>query len=256
MDDRPSLSIVVPLWNEEENVEPTVQAIKEKIGPRVGECEILLVNDGSRDRTPVLCDALAAADSRIRVLHHERNLGYGAALRSGFGAARHPLIFYTDGDLQFDLAEIDKLLPLIEGADVVTGYRINRQDPPHRRFNAWVYNSVMRLLFGVRLRDLDCAFKIYRKSMFERIAMRSDGILISGEILVQAVQQGRVIREIGVTHYPRQRGTPTGNNPLVVIAAMLELAKFCWVQLRLRPSAHAAGLASPRPGGGLGSSGR
>jgi len=239
-----SLSVIVPLYNEEENVEATVAEVRAKIAPRFLSCEIVLVNDGSQDRTPSLCDALAAAGTDVRVVHHPRNLGYGAALRSGFAAARHPLLFYTDGDLQFDLDEIDRLLPLLEGADIVTGYRINRQDPWHRRFNAGTYNLVMRTLFGVRLRDLDCAFKLYRKSIFETIQMKSDGILISGEILVQAVAQGLVIREVGVTHYPRARGTPTGNKPLVVVAAMIELVKFCWTQWRARPSAVQVGRGS------------
>jgi len=241
----PPLSVVVPFYNEEENVELMVRAIEEKIGPRAGGHEIILVNDGSRDRTGALCDALAVTNPRVRAIHHRTNLGYGAALKSGFTAARHPMIFYTDGDLQFDLAEIDKLLPLTETADIVTGYRINRQDPWHRRFNAGVYNTVMRLLFGVRLKDLDCAFKIYRKRIFDRIAVRSDGILISGEILVQAVQQRLVIREVGVTHYPRERGTPTGNNPPVVLAAMIELVKFCWAQLRARSTAEAPAMMTP-----------
>jgi glycosyltransferase involved in cell wall biosynthesis len=229
-----ALSVVVPLYNEEENVEPTVREIHAKIGPRAATYEILLVDDGSRDRTPGIADHLAAGDPRVRAIHHPRNLGYGAALRSGFGAALHPLIFYTDGDLQFDLAEIDRLIPLLDGADIVTGFRINRQDPWHRRFNAGFYNLVMRSLFDVKLRDLDCAFKLYRRSIFDVVATESDGILISGEILVQAVRHGLVIREVGVTHYPRRRGVPTGNKPLVVLAAMLELASFCLHQLRLR----------------------
>ena len=233
-----ALSVVVPLFNEEENVEATVEEVRAKILPRVPLCEIILVDDGSRDRTASMCDALAAAHPRlVRTIHHPQNLGYGAALRSGFAAATHPVIFYTDGDIQFDLAEIDRLLPLLEGADIVTGYRINRQDPWHRRLNAGTYNLVMRVLFGVKLRDLDCAFKLYRKTIFDVIHTKSDGILISGEILVQAVQHGLVIREVGVTHYPRQRGTPTGNKPLVVVSAMIELVKFCWNQWRARPGA-------------------
>jgi glycosyltransferase involved in cell wall biosynthesis len=235
MEPLPSLSVVVPMYNEEENVEATVAEIRGKIFPRVKRCEIVLVDDGSHDRTAALCEALASADSSVRFVRHATNLGYGAALRSGFAAAAHPLIFYTDGDVQFDLDEIDRLIPLLEGADIVTGYRINRQDPWHRRFNAGVYNLVMRALFGVRLRDLDCAFKFYRKSIFDVVQMKSDGILISGEILVQAVRNGLVIREVGVTHYPRARGTPTGNKPLVVVAAMLELAKFCWNQWWMKP---------------------
>lgn len=229
-----SLSVVVPLYNEEENVEAAVAEIRAKIFPRVNTCEIILVDDGSHDHTSQISEALAAADPRVRTVRHARNLGYGAALRSGFEAAQNALIFYTDGDVQFDLDEIDRLIPLLDGADIVTGYRINRQDPWHRRFNAGFYNLVMRVLFGVRLHDLDCAFKFYRRSIFDVIQLKSDGILISGEILVQAVQHSLVIREVGVTHYPRVRGTPTGNKPLVVLAAMLDLVNFCWSQWRLK----------------------
>lgn len=237
-----ALSIIVPLYNEEENVEATVREIHARIGPRAGDYEILLVDDGSLDRTAASVDRLAAADTRVRAIHHPRNLGYGAALRSGFTAACHQVIFYTDGDLQFDLAEIERLIPLLEGADIVTGYRINRRDPWHRRFNAGFYNLVMRVLFGVKVRDLDCAFKLYRRSIFDVVTAESDGILISGEILIQAVRNGLVIREVGVTHYPRRHGVPTGNNPGVVLAAMVDLARFCWHQLRLGPAQpHQAG---------------
>ena len=244
METLPSLSVVVPLYNEEENVEATVAEIRAKIYPRVVSCEIILVDDGSHDATARLAEAQAAADPSIRVVRHEGNLGYGAALRTGFEAASMPVIFYTDGDVQFDLDEIERLIPLLDGADIVTGYRINRQDPWHRRFNAGFYNLVMRTLFGVRLRDLDCAFKFYRKSIFDFIKLKSDGILISGEILVQAVQHSLVIREVGVTHYPRARGTPTGNKPLVVVAAMLDLAKFCWSQWRMKQRAVPASRSS------------
>jgi len=232
----PPLSVVVPMYNEEANVEGTVREIFAKIAPRVADCEIILVDDGSRDRTGALSDALAAADSRIRVVHHPANRGYGAALRSGFGKALHAHIFYTDGDLQFDLDQIDRLLPLVEGADIVTSYRIDRQDPWHRRFNGKLFNRVVRILFGVRLRDLDCAFKIYRKDLFETVRIDSEGILVSAEILVQATRQGKVIREVGVDHFPRRKGQPTGNNPLVVLTAMLELVRFCWRMWLRRPS--------------------
>src|SRR5262245_23159647 len=239
-----TLSIVVPLFNEERNVEATVEELRSKIGARVDAWEAILVDDGSLDGTAAVAEALAADDGRVRVVRHESNRGYGAALRSGFAAARHPLVFYTDGDLQFDLDEIDRLIPLLDGADIVTGWRINRQDPCHRRFKAGIYDLVVMTLFCRRLRDLDCAFKFYRKSIFEVVQMKSDGILISGEILVQAVQHGLSIREVGVTHYPRTRGTPTGNKPLVVVAAMLELVKFCWTQWRLKPRAVQVGRGS------------
>ena len=232
----PAISVIVPAYNEEENVEKTVDAIVSAFGPRADDYEIIYVDDGSTDRTGELADAMAAREPRLRVIHHPKNMGYGAALRSGFTAARHPLIFYTDGDLQFDLNEIDRLVPLLDGADIVSGCRINRQDPWYRRLNAAIFNMTVRILFGLRLRDIDCAFKIYRKSIFDRITIRSEGIFVSAEILTQAHRHGMVIRQVGVTHYPRTDGEPTGNNPLVVLNAMMDLVRFFWLQLRSAPS--------------------
>jgi glycosyltransferase involved in cell wall biosynthesis len=240
----PALSIVVPFYNEEENIEETVRQIREAFEPRTETFEVLLVNDGSADRTGELADELDAADPRVRAVHHKVNIGYGAALLSGFKAASHELIFYTDGDLQFDLAEIDKLIPLLDGADVVTGYRGNRRDPWYRRMNAGTYNLVIRTLFGVKVKDLDCAFKIYRKSIFDKVHANADGIFISGEILIGVTRNNMVIKEVEVTHFPRSRGTAIGNNPLVVLTAMYELTKFCWNELTRRDiapvNAHAA----------------
>ncbi len=229
-----SLSIVVPLYDEEENVEATVRHVREVFGSRVTDFEVILVDDGSTDRTGAIADALAAADPRVRVVRHEANRGYGAALMSGFGAATRDLIFYTDGDLQFDLSEFDRLVPLLASFDIATGYRGNRRDPWYRRMNAGFYNLVIRTLFGVKVRDLDCAFKIYRKAMFEKIHPESQGIFISADILIQATREGFTIGEVEVTHFPRRLGTPIGNNPLVVITAMLELARFCLRQITRR----------------------
>lgn len=222
-----TLSIVVPFWNEEENIEATVREIRDVFDSRVELYEVILVNDGSHDKTGALADELARNDARVRVVHHPRNLGYGAAIMSGFTAARHELIFYTDGDLQFDLKEFDRLVPLLATSDIATGYRGNRRDPWYRKMNAGMYNMVVRILFGVKVTDLDCAFKIYRKSMFEKIHPQTNGIFICGDILIQATKLGLKIGEVEVTHYPRARGTPIGGNPLVILTAMYELAKFC-----------------------------
>jgi glycosyltransferase involved in cell wall biosynthesis len=227
-----NLSIVVPFFNEAENIVATVRAIRDAFDPRVGRYEAILVDDGSMDDTGRIADDLARGDARLRVIHHPSNLGYGAALLSGFTAAHHELIFYTDGDLQFDLTEFDRLVPLLERADIVTGYRGNRRDPWYRRTNAAMYNRVVRTLFGVKVTDLDCAFKIYRKSMFTRIRAQSSGIFITGDILIQATRLGLTIGEVEVTHYPRTRGTPIGNHPKVVLTAMLELTRFCAGHLR------------------------
>ncbi|MGH9868886.1 MAG: glycosyltransferase family 2 protein [Candidatus Polarisedimenticolia bacterium] len=247
----PGLSVVVPLLNEEKNVEPLVQEIHTNVGPRARVYEIILVNDGSQDRTGAMCDALSRRDARVRVVHHEKNRGYGAALRSGFHASCQPYIFTTDGDLQFDMAEIGRLLQLLEGADIVMGYRAHRMDPAHRRVNATVYKQVMRRLFGVTQKDLDCAFKIYRRDSLEALTLVSDGILISGEILMRAMRQGFVIREVAVSHYPRTHGRQTGNHPRVVATAMVELARL-WRASRQQESV-ARQTTAAGSGGGAGS---
>lgn len=241
-----ALSIVVPFYNEEENIEATVRTIREVFDTRVERYEMVLVNDGSRDRTGALADGLAASDPRVRVVHHPKNLGYGSAILSGFSAARHELIFYTDGDLQFDLKEFDRLVPLLATNDIATGYRGNRRDPWYRRLNAWTYNMVVRILFGVKVTDLDCAFKIYRKAMFEKIHPTSTGIFICGDILIQATKLGMTIGEVEVTHYPRTKGTPTAGNPFVILMAMYELAKFCAGHLFRRPHGHQSASAVKR----------
>lgn len=226
--DLPSLSVVVPVFNEENNVVRTIRAVGEKIGARTKEYEIILVDDGSTDHTGERAKETLPDEPRLRIIHHPRNLGYGAALRSGFSAARYPLIFYTDGDLQFDLAEIDRLVALLDGADIVTAYRLNRQDPWYRKFNAAAYNFLIRGLFGVRIRDLDCAFKIYRRRIFDSFDIQASGIFVSAEILVQASRRGFVIRQVGVTHYPRTQGVAKGNKPAIVLTAFRELTRFCW----------------------------
>jgi glycosyltransferase involved in cell wall biosynthesis len=233
-----ALSIVVPFYNEEESIEATVREIREVFDSRVGQYEVILVNDGSHDRTGALADDIARQDPRARVIHHPKNLGYGAAILSGFHAARHELIFYTDGDLQFDLKEFDRLVPLLSQYDIVTGYRGNRRDPWYRRLNAGTYNLVVRILFGVKVTDLDCAFKIYRKAMFQKIHPQSTGIFICGDILIEATKLGMTIGEVEVTHFPRTKGTPTAGNPLVILTAMYELSKFCAEHLFRKPHGH------------------
>lgn len=198
-----------------------------EILPRfAGSFEIVLVDDGSRDRTGEIADRLAAADSRIRVIHHPVNRGYGAALRSGFAACRHERIFYTDGDNQFDLAEIALLLPLSLDHEIVTGYRIARRDPIHRKVNAWIFNAAMRILFGLRLRDADCAFKLYWASVFRGVSLVSEGAMIDVEILARARLRGARIAEVGVHHYPRTAGRSSGGDPRVILRAVRELIRL------------------------------
>ena len=212
---RPRLTFFFPAYNEEENVEETVRRALTEIGPLVGgSIEVLVVDDGSTDRTPQLADALAAEDSRVRV-HHQPNRGYGGALQAGFANATGELIGFSDGDLQFDLREFQRLLdrlddPSRKPVDGVIGYRIKRRDPPHRLFIAKTYNAIASVVFGLRVRDIDCAMKVFRREVFDGLRLDADSPFLSAELLIKLKARGEQLAQVGVTHYPRAAGTNTG----------------------------------------------
>ena len=221
-----SLTVFFPCYNEQENVARVVQQAVEVLDGLRADYEILIVNDGSADGTARVADQIAAINRRVRVIHHPRNLGYGAALQSGFRAATKELVFYTDGDGQFDLKELPPLLPLMADYDIVSGYRMNRQDPPLRRLNGWLWTRMNDILFSLNLRDLDCAFKLFKRPIFDHIQMESQGALIATEILARAARKGYKITEKGVHHYPRTAGKPTGGNLKVILRAFKEVIKL------------------------------
>jgi len=169
---------------------------------------------------------MGAADPRVRVLHHATNRGYGAALRSGLFAARMDLVFFTDADLQFDVSEITKLLKEVDSHGIVAGYRAPRRDPVGRRFNGWAWSALVRLLFGLPIRDVDCAFKIFDRRIFDEIPVHSIGAFINTEILVRARAAGYTWVECPVTHHPRVAGESSGANPKVIFKAFHELFRL------------------------------
>ncbi len=219
----PSITVFFPCYNEQENVTKVAQQAVEVLEGLQADYEVIIVNDGSADKTGTVADQIAARNPRVRVVHHPRNLGYGAALQSGFRAATKELVFLTDGDGQFDLRELPPLLPLIKDYDVVCGYRINRQDNFVRRMNGRLWTKMTCMLFSLHLRDIDCAFKLYRRAIFDNLKMESTGALISTEILARAARKGYRITERGVHHYPRTAGKPTGGNLKVIFRAFREL---------------------------------
>jgi glycosyltransferase involved in cell wall biosynthesis len=226
-----SLSVIFPAFNEEANIRQTVEAARLVLPKLTGTYEIILVNDGSRDATTPICDELAEQFPEVIAIHHTDNRGYGAALKSGILAARHDYIFFTDSDGQFDLQELEHLIGYAAHYEIVTGYRAKRQDPPHRLINAWGWKTLVRMLLGVKVRDIDCAFKIFQRSVFDRIQIRSVGAMVNTEILAQANSFGMRIHEIKVTHYPRRAGKPSGANLKVITKAFRELFRL-WGQLR------------------------
>ncbi|MGA2679816.1 MAG: glycosyltransferase family 2 protein [Sedimentisphaerales bacterium] len=221
-----SISVFFPCYNEQDNVEQTTQRAMEVLEGLKADYEIILVNDGSADQTGARADAIAAGNNRVRVVHHPQNMGYGAALQSGIRAAKKELIFFTDGDGQFDIGEIKLLLPLIAQNDIVCGYRLDRKDPFVRKLNGWMWTRLVNLLFGMNIRDIDCAFKLFRAEIFEDMRMSSEGALISAEILARATRRGFRIAEVGVHHYPRKAGKQTGAKLTVILRAFKELFKL------------------------------
>jgi len=221
-----SISIFFPCYNEQENVARTVGKALEIFDRPGVDCEIIIVNDGSRDDTGKVADSLAAENNRIKVVHHERNLGYGAALQSGFRAATRELVFYTDGDGQFDIGELPPLLALMEQFDIVSCFRINRQEGFIRKMNAWCWTKLVCFLFGMKIRDIDCAFKLYKRKIFDDITLKSTGALIDAEILARAINKGYSVTQRPVHHYPRTAGAQTGAKLKVILRAFRELFKL------------------------------
>jgi glycosyltransferase involved in cell wall biosynthesis len=231
---RPRMTFFFPAFNEEENVTETVRRAIAEIGPLVdGSLEVLIVDDGSTDRTPELADGLAAEDPRVRV-HHQPNRGYGGALRAGFENANGELIGFSDGDLQFDLREFSRLLDRLDGkdgrspVDAVIGYRIRRRDPVHRLVIAKTYNAIVSVLFRLRVRDIDCAMKVFRREVFDGLNLTTDSPFLSAELLIKLRARGERMAQVGVTHYPRAAGTNTGASFTKILRTFRDIGRLRW----------------------------
>jgi glycosyltransferase involved in cell wall biosynthesis len=225
MPEKIALSFFFPTYNEEDNIEETVaRTIKTaEQSPYIDRYEIIIVDDGSSDRTPQIADSLADYYPQVRAVHHKKNRGYGAALRTGLSAARMEYVFFTDADLQFDIVEVNALLAHLSEAPVIIGYRAPRRDPLMRLVNAWGWNILNRLMFGLYIRDIDCAFKVFRTSFVQGLRLRSRGAMINAEILIRLSRQRVPIKQVPVSHLPRTAGSPTGAKLSVIVRAFREL---------------------------------
>ena len=237
----PRLSYFFPAHDEEANLEALVAEALEILPTLAQTYEIIAVDDGSRDGTPALAAALAAAHPDIvHVVHHPTNLGYGAALRSGFAAARYDLVAFTDGDRQFKVTDIGRLIERLaapDAPDVVVGYRIKRADPLVRTVYARAYRLANRVFFGLRVTDVDCACKLFRREALEGLRVESGGAFFSAELLIKLRAAGRTVVEVGVPHYPRTAGSATGAKPQVVLRAVRD---FWLLRLRMWANRRAA----------------
>jgi glycosyltransferase involved in cell wall biosynthesis len=218
----------MPAYNEEANIEPQVLDVIAALRPLADDFEVIVVNDGSRDRTGAIVSELAAAHPQVRLVEHPSNQGYGAALYSGFTSATKDLVFLTDSDRQFDLDDLRRLLPLLDRADIVAGYRAPRRDPFMRVLNGIGWSTLVTLFFGYTARDIDCAFKLFRREILQIIHLQSRGATFSAEFLVRAKRAGFRIIELGVKHRPRRAGSQTGARPDVILRAFRELFRLRW----------------------------
>ena len=206
---RPALSLVMPAYNEAGNIERAVRTAA-AAGEKAGTYEVVVVDDGSRDDTRERLTALEAEmGARLRVVRHEKNRGYGAALRSGFAAAEGGLVFYTDSDNQFDLSELASVTPLMSEWDAVLGYRIDRKDARRRLLTSWVFNRLSCAVFDLDVRDINCSFKLFRRDVLRALPLQSDDFFIDTEIVVRLHRAGFRCVERGVTHLPRLAGRST-----------------------------------------------
>lgn len=218
-----SISAFFPAHNEVDNIgkltEKTVAALSEL----VDDFEVLIINDGSKDGTRELADELAERIPQVRAIHHEVNRGYGGAVKTGLASATKDWVFFTDGDGQFDVSEIASLVEHTPDHDAVVGFRIDRKDPAHRKLFALCWGTLIRFLFGFQVRDLDCAFKLFRRKYFDGVELKAEGAVISVEFFSILTRNNARIHQVGVHHYPRTAGEQSGGSPKVVLRAFKEL---------------------------------
>lgn len=222
------ISAALPAHNEEANIEQAVAELQHVLAEvcTEGDYEVVVVDDGSTDRTAEIVLKMAEVDPRVRLVQHEVNQGYGQTVKDGLVAGTLDYVFFTDSDLQFDVWEIERLVTYLDRADVVCGYRLDRQDPWNRRFIAWGWNALVRVMFYVPVRDIDCAFKIFKREALENLEIQSAGALINTELMIKLSRSGYGVAEVGVNHFPRVGGEQSGAKVSVILTAFRELIRW------------------------------
>lgn len=222
----PEISFFCPAYNEQENLPEFIRGVYRFLSEVSEKFEIIIVNDGSRDRTGAIADEIAAAYPEVRAVHHRRNLGYGMALRSGFSASRFAVVMYVDSDNQYDVRESLPALERLEEYDVVSFFARKKAVTFRRKIQSSVYNALVRLLFGLPVRDVNCSLKIYTRRALDAIAITSTSAFIDAEMLIKARRFGFRTLQLPVTHYERTKGKATGAKPDVILATIRDMVKF------------------------------
>jgi putative flippase GtrA len=218
-----SLSVILPAYNEEALIASTITDVMSVLSSWMHDFEVIVVNDGSKDRTGQIVADLATCDPRIRLINHPVNKGYGAALVTGFESVTREYAFFMDSDGQFDIRDLARFFPLTQEYDAVLGYRIDRQDTWMRKLNAWGWKKLVGFIFGVHARDIDCAFKLFRADFFRANRLETRGAMINAEILYKLARAGYTSTEVGVQHLPRRAGKATGAKLSVILRALREM---------------------------------
>jgi glycosyltransferase involved in cell wall biosynthesis len=225
------LSVFYPMWNEEDYIERALRFGKRACeglveSGDIADYELIIIDDKSTDRTPEIADALAAADPRVRVIHHERNRKLGGSMKTGFAAATGDLVLYTDADLPFDMDELPRAVRLLRDyeVDIISAYRFDRTgEGSLRAVYTFVYNGLIKALFGVKVRDINFAFKLCRRRIFDHVELKSEGSFIDAELIIRSTRMGYEIMQMGVDYFPRTRGTSTLSSPGVIFKILREM---------------------------------
>jgi glycosyltransferase involved in cell wall biosynthesis len=228
------VSLVIPCYNEEGNIAMVLKDADRALHYMLRSYEIIVVNDGSTDRTASILEKSARSIPSLRVVSHESNRGYGAAVTTGFKSAKGDTIVMVDGDGQFDMRELSYMLKDLKFADIVIGYRLRRRDPFIRSLNSLIYNWAVRFCFGVWVRDLNCSMKGFKRQVLDELHVISDGALVNADILVQSIRRGFKIVEVPVHHFPRKAGIQTGARIRVIARSLMEFARLFMREFPLR----------------------
>lgn len=222
------ISVFLPAHNEEDSIQRVVDGFRAELPKLTDDYEIIVVNDGSSDQTGQIAERMALKDKRVRVVHHPLNQGYGAAVISGINAASKAYVLLSDGDGQFDPADSALLAAKVSDCDVVVGRRLRRADPLMRRLNGTAWSTLMRLLFGLRITDMDCGFKLFRREILANLELEAKGAMLTTELMAKLAGRGARITEVDVHHLPRLAGEQSGNSLRVIVRAFKELFGLYW----------------------------